>query len=189
MIDVTLEAENIVANISAIIANIAPIDMLEKSHIQDTLVWLKSGVPIFRITKPNIPDKHLVCYFVLFDTQTQKILLVDHINAGLWLPAGGHVEINEDPIDTVRRECVEELGMAAEFLYENPIFLTSTMTVGITAGHTDVSLWYVLKGDSNQEYNFNTEEFKAVKWFSLDEIPYMKTDPHMQRFINKMVQR
>jgi|JI9StandDraft_1071089.scaffolds.fasta_scaffold02167_14 8-oxo-dGTP diphosphatase len=182
-----LKQKSVANTIYDIILNMVPIDELEDHHIKDTLPWLKSGVPIFRIAKPNIPDKHLVSYFVLFDQNASKILLVDHKKAGLWLPSGGHVEIDENPKDTVVRECFEELGINANFLYTDPIFLTSTITVGLTAGHTDVSLWYVLRGDHRHEYKFDTDEFYTIKWFGLDEIPYERADPHMHRFINKLL--
>jgi 8-oxo-dGTP diphosphatase len=154
-----------------IVSGIKPLDELEQSHINDAITWIASGVPIFRITKPDVPNKHLVSYFVVFDESESKVLLVDHKLAGLWLPPGGHVEINEDPKETVRRECMEELQIQANFWCEDPIFLTSTVTVGYTGGHTDVSLWYVLKG---------------IQWFCFDEIPYESSDPHMRRFISKL---
>ena len=40
------------------------------------------------------------------------VLLVNHINAGLWLPPGGHVEPDEHPAQTASREALEELGIA-----------------------------------------------------------------------------
>ena len=113
-------------------------------------------------------------------------MLVDHKKALLWLPSGGHVEIDEDPKTTVERECLEELGVRADFWAPDPLFITSTLTVGLTAGHTDVSLWYVLKGDSHATYQFDEEEFNKVRWFRLDDIPYEKSDPHMRRFIEKL---
>jgi 8-oxo-dGTP pyrophosphatase MutT (NUDIX family) len=112
---------------------------------------------------------------------------VDHKKAGLWLPTGGRVEIDEDPKETARRECLEELQCQAEFYVEDPIFITSTLTVGLTAGHTDVSLWYVLKGNHHDTYEFDQQEFKSIRWFALDEIPYEKSDPHMKRLVNKLV--
>lgn len=169
-----------------LVSNITPFDIQEKNHIEDTLSWIRSGAPIFRISKPDMPDKHLVSYFVMLDKQASKIMLVDHKNAGLWLPPGGHVEIGEDPKDTVMRECLEELGVEADFLYEFPIFITSTITVGVTAGHTDVTLWYLLKGQNEQRYRFDVDEFNDIKWFSIDDIPYNKSDPHLYRFINKL---
>lgn len=169
-----------------IISHIQPFDELEKKDQAETLAWINSGVPIFRIKKPDIPNKHLVAYFVLWDKESEKILLVDHKQAGLWLPTGGHVEIDEHPRETVLRECMEELNYQAEFYVDHPIFLTSTLTVGMTAGHTDVSLWYILKGDHQNEYAFDKREFKDIRWFALNEIPYHLSDPHMRRFVQKL---
>jgi 8-oxo-dGTP pyrophosphatase MutT (NUDIX family) len=169
-----------------IILSLIPFDTLEAIHIQETLKWMKSGVSIFRLAKPNCPPKHLVSYFVLLDEKALKILLVDHKKAQLWLPSGGHVEIDEHPQETVQRECYEELGIKANFCFEDPIFLTSTLTVGLTAGHTDVSLWYVLEGDSRQPLVFDKEEFNDIQWFELANIPYDRSDPHLRRFVNKL---
>ena len=166
---------------------VTPYDSLEKEHIQDTLTWVTSGEQIFRVGKPDNPNKHLVSYFVVFDEENKKILLVDHKKAELWLPTGGHVEIDEDPADTVIRECMEELYFTANFWCKEPIFVTQTITVGKTAGHTDVSLWYVIKGDSQIKYQYDKTEFSEIKWFHLDKIPYQRSDPHMKRFINKLM--
>ncbi len=179
----TLNARSILRNI---VANIPPFDDLEREHIQDTLSWIQSSAPLFRVQKPDVPIKHLVSYFLLLDEDAKKVLLVDHKKAKLWLPSGGHVEVDEHPRDAAVRECFEELRIEAEFFKIDPIFLTVTRTVGLTAGHTDVSLWYVLKGDHRVSYELDEEEFMAVRWFRFDEIPYERSDPHMGRFINKL---
>ncbi len=136
--------------------------------------------------KPDIPNKHLVSYFIVFDEEKRKIFLVDHKKAQLWLPAGGHVEIDEGPKDAAKLECLKELGIEADFWSPDPLFLTSTLTVGLTAGHIDVSLWYILKGDSEAIYHFDQDEFNNIIWFSFDDIPYDKSDPQMRRFIEKL---
>jgi 8-oxo-dGTP diphosphatase len=62
---------------------------------------------------------------------------------------GGHVEVGEDPAETVRREAPEELGTEAAFtsLGPRPLFLTVPETTGAPeVRHTDVSLWYLLAG-------------------------------------------
>lgn len=174
------------SKIHHLIKTIAPHDDVERGHIADTLAWIESGAPLFRIQKPDVPHQHLVSYFVLFDARARKILLVDHKKALLWLPAGGHVELDEDPKDTVRRECREELGIDAEFWAPAPVFLTSTLTVGLTAGHRDVSLWYVLKGDSKATYEFDRDEFHAVRWFDFDAVHTLSSDPHLGRFLEKL---
>jgi len=184
--NIALRHSSIRENIHHLISAIIPYDDVEQEHINDTRLWIESGAPIFRVQKPDVPNKHLVSYFVLFDDVYQKILLVDHKKALLWLPVGGHVEIDEDPKTTASRECLEELNVTADFWSPHPLFLTSTLTVGLTAGHTDVSLWYVLKGDSNKAYEFDQSEFNDIRWFRLDEIPHDKSDPHMRRFIEKL---
>jgi len=172
--------------IGEIIAAIEPLDELERAHRDSTLEWIGSGAPIFRTAKPDVPPKHLVSYFALVDRQCGKLLLVDHKLAGLWLPSGGHVEPDEDPKATVVRELAEELNLAAEFVRDYPLFITVTRTVGRDGGHTDVSLWYLLRGDSSRAIEFDRGEFHGVQWFSLDEIPFERSDPHMRRFVEKM---
>ncbi|MBN8569193.1 MAG: NUDIX hydrolase [Ignavibacteria bacterium] len=173
-----------------LISTIKPYDKLEEEHITNTIKWINSGEEIFRIQKPDTPTKHLVSYFVLIDKEKKKILLMDHINAGLWLPSGGHVELNEHPKDTVKREITEELNLAANFISENPFFITQTITVNIGAGHTDVSLWYLLHGNSEDEISFDKNEFNGYKWFGYNEIleaDSRKLDPYMHRFIEKLL--
>jgi 8-oxo-dGTP diphosphatase len=172
-----------------IVAAIEPVDELERNHRDSTLEWIGSGAPIFRTMKPDIPPKHLVSYFALVDKARGKVLLVDHKLAGLWLPSGGHVEVDEDPQATVVRELAEELNLKAEFIQLNPLFITVTRTVDNDGGHTDVSLWYLLRGDSTREIEFDRGEFHGVRWFGFDEIPFERSDPHMRRFVEKLCAR
>ena len=46
--------------------------------------------------------------FVVFKN---KIFLHWHPKVKEWLPPGGHIELNEDPIETAIRETLEELGI------------------------------------------------------------------------------
>jgi 8-oxo-dGTP diphosphatase len=169
-----------------IVAAIDPLDDVEREHRDSTIKWIRSGAPIFRTMKPDVPPKHLVSYFALVDEQRGKLLLVDHKLAGLWLPSGGHVEPNEDPRATVIRELSEELNLVAKFVYPGPLFITVTRTVGDDGGHTDVSLWYLLRGDSSRAIEFDRGEFHAVRWFDFDEIPFERSDPHIRRFVAKL---
>jgi 8-oxo-dGTP diphosphatase len=173
--------------IKKLVEEITPFDKTEHAHITDTIKWIDSGAPLFRIKKPDVPNKHLVSYFELFDKHNKKFLLTDHKKSGLWLPPGGHVDYNAHPTDTVKRECLEELNLEAKFLDSNPILITSTVTVGKTAGHTDVSFWYVLYGNSNQKIEFDKSEFYDIRWFTEENMPFENTDPNMQRFIRKFL--
>lgn len=153
-----------------LVQGIHPLDDIERGHIANALAWIRSGEEIFRIAKPDVPPKHLVSYFVVIDLEVKKILLLDHIKAELWLPSGGHVEKDKSPRITVEREIREELSVEANFFLEEPFFLTQTVTVGKTAGHTDVTFWYVLCADSTQPIEYDRREFYGYRWFTFEEI-------------------
>jgi 8-oxo-dGTP diphosphatase len=165
-------------------STIQPLDALEKAHIAEAIEWLDSGAELCRLAKPATPPKHLVSYFVVVDDG--YVLLVDHRNAQLWLPPGGHVEPGEHPRTTVLRELEEELGFTASHAIQAPLLLTATTTIGLTAGHTDVSLWYVVHASRSQKIIFDEREFDTVHWFSFAEFPLERSDPHMGRFLKKL---
>ncbi|MBT9457192.1 MAG: NUDIX hydrolase [Burkholderiaceae bacterium] len=167
--------------IEAIIA----LDDVEAAHRADALAWVDSGAAMCRTVKPATPPKHLVSYFAVVDGQ--GLLLVDHRNARLWLPTGGHVEPGEHPRRTVVRELLEELGFAAAHEIGPPLMITCTTTVGLTAGHTDVSLWYVVRTERAQPIRYDEGEFKSVRWFDFDAVPHARSDPHLRRFLEKLV--
>jgi hypothetical protein len=84
------------------VERIVPFDEVESRDKEGVLEWIESGVELCRLKKPDVSPKHLVSYFLVVDGD--HLLLVDHINAGLWLPTGGHVEPGEHPRTTVERE-------------------------------------------------------------------------------------
>lgn len=176
------------AVIHEIVSAIEPADRLEEQHRAAALDWLAGTEDVFRRVKPDTPPQHLVSYVVPIDPADGAILLVDHINAGLLLPPGGHVEPDEHPYDTARREVAEELGLTAAPLAE-PRFLTVTRTVGIDSGHTDVSLWYVLPCPRSERLDPDAGEFRGVRWWSRDELRAAdpaRFDPHFFRFLAKV---
>lgn len=166
------------------ICAISPFDTLERDDLATCLAWVDSGVALCRLAKPATPPMHLVAYFAVVDDG--HILLVDHRNARLWLPPGGHVEPGEHPRVTVVRELQEELGFAAAHAIAAPLLVTVTTTVGLTAGHTDVSLWYVVRASRHQVIHFDESEFEDVCWFPFDAVPFERSDPHLRRFLDKL---
>jgi 8-oxo-dGTP diphosphatase len=166
------------------VVSIRPFDELEEIHQVDALAWIDSGAPLFRTAKPATPPRHLVSYFAVIDGP--EILLVDHKSAQLWLPPGGHVEPGEHPRDTVGRELREELGFVAGHNIAEPLMITCTTTVGLTAGHIDVSLWYVVTAARTQPIAYDKHEFAGVRWFPYSDVPFHRSDPHLARFLAKL---
>jgi len=176
------------------VSQLQPVDEVEEAHRQHVLRWLSGTDDVFRRVKPAVPAQHLVSYVVPVDRTDGSVLLVDHINAGLWLPPGGHVEVDEHPALTARREVHEELGLVAgaQALDERPMFLTVTRTVGLDAGHTDVSLWFVLDCGRDQALRPDHGEFHRVRWWSPADVRAAdpaRFDPHFLRFLGKLGRR
>ncbi|MGH3249809.1 MAG: NUDIX hydrolase [Trebonia sp.] len=179
--------------ITALVAEIEPIDDLGREHSRDVLSWLAGTDDIFRRVKPRTPSPHLVSYFLLVDRSAGSVLLCDHRLSGLWLPTGGHVEPGEHPLDTVRREVVEELGVTArhdETSGDRPFFLTMTETVGPPAiRHVDVSLWFALAGRVGQTLEPDQREFAQVRWWSVAELGQSGLagfEPHLPRALEAL---
>ena len=172
------------AAVRAELSAITPLDALERQHQDQALAWVDAGAELCRRIKPATPPMHLVSYFVLVDQA--HLLLVDHRNAQLWLPAGGHVDAGEHPRRTVQREVAEELGLQLAEPPGAPLLLTITPTVGLTAGHSDVSLWYVLPVPRSQPLQWDRGEFVDLRWFAFDALPLERCDPHLPRFVAKL---
>jgi 8-oxo-dGTP diphosphatase len=166
------------------VASIQPFDEQEENHRTDALAWIDSGALLFRTAKPATPPKHLVSYIAVVNEH--EILLVDHKNAELWLPPGGHVEPEEHPRETVQRELLEELGFAAEHEIVEPMMVTCTATVGRTSGHVDVSLWYVVMAARTESIRYDENEFAGISWFRYSDVPLYRSDPHLARFLAKL---
>ena len=177
---------NIQEEIAAIIEKITPLDEIEKQHKERVQEWIESGAVLFRISKPANPPMHLVSYFIPFDEEKEKILLVHHKKADLWLPPGGHVDPGEHPKVTASREMEEELFQPAVFHQDDPVFLTVTQTANDPNPHTDVSLWYLVEGNSQQDYSFDEREFHTIKWFDINHLPQSQIEPHLHRFMQKI---
>jgi len=166
------------------IQRIRPFDLEEEANINETIAWIKSGAPIFRVQKPNNPSKHLVVVYLIYDSIAKKFLLLKHKKAQQWLPGGGHVEENEYPIDALIRELREELNLEPIFMYKEPVFLSVSETLNESPSHIDVSFCYLLKGDIHQHIEFDKNEFETYKWFSIDDIPYKQSAVNVKRFID-----
>ena len=117
---------------------------------------------------------------------------------GIWLPPGGHIEPDEDPVQAMLREVREETGLEAEvvptspaFAYTQPPQLTAPVTIGvydITNGdgqfaeqHQHIDLIYFTRpaqtgnartGDAQTPDRLPPlpDDGMQWKWFSADEI-------------------
>lgn len=65
-------------------------------------------------------DRHFTV--TAFVSAQDHTLLHWHLKNGMWLPPGGHLEPDEDPIQAVQREVAEEVGFEVQVLLTTEAF-------------------------------------------------------------------
>jgi len=98
---------------------------------------------------------------------TNKFLMLHRVNhpKGTWSALAGGMEVGEDPIETVKREIKEEIGVDASMVDDIQIVGTSN-----AMGHTH----YVMVGFVDREFkvpNLKKDENDQYGWFSVDNLP------------------
>jgi 8-oxo-dGTP pyrophosphatase MutT (NUDIX family) len=106
-----------------------------------------------------------------------KVLLIHHAKLGLWLFPGGHIEKDEIPDDTVKREAFEETGLVVEVVQGRgdrasgelrvlaQPFYVNLHSVG---DHQHVCFYYICTA-RHSDISINSES-KAYRWMSSEEI-------------------
>lgn len=121
------------------------------------------------LTKSEGSTTHLGTFFLPINNKTKSIYLVDHIKAKMWIPPGGHIEKDELPINTIRREFKEELNhqLTTE---EIKLFNLSVTPINRLWENcvTHYDFWYSVSIEKFP-FNFLKKEFNDGKWFDLEE--------------------
>jgi len=112
------------------------------------------------------------------------VLLREHEKYSVWLPPGGHIELDEDPVQAAIREAKEETGLDItlmpngknptikdgwnENLLTPPHFMNRHL-VGDSA-HTHVDLTYMATTDSRELHPEDDEDSVRMHWFTKEEL-------------------
>lgn len=135
-----------------------------------------------KLIKSENVKSHFCSFFVPINKKTKSIYLVHHIKAQDWIPPGGHIEKNEHPIATVKREFEEELShrLTNEVieLFDGTIKDIKINPRNPCWVHYDLLyLVYVEK----LPFKFDKGEFYNAGWFTFDEaLKKIKTKSYNQ---------
>lgn len=134
----------------------------------------------------HIHEKYdfVVTIFIVHDG---KVLFANHPRYSKWVPIGGHVDLDEDPDQTVFREIEEETGITeVELLSDKPDiptepsnkFLYRPNFMGVydaNPPHRHISLNYFARV-KNPTVRVS-DEHTAVAWLGLNDLSNKKYDP------------
>ena len=106
----------------------------------------------------------------LITDREQRLLLVRTTYRQGWLPTGGFLGRREEPVEALRREVEEELGLQMGFQEPHRVFFDVRRQ-----SVTFVSVGLLPEGQVPQ---VRGPELSDVRWFALDEIPPLPNDFH-----------
>ena len=126
-----------------------------------------------------------------FIVHENKVLLRMHDKLKFWLSIGGHIELDEDPIEAIHREVKEEVGLDIKILGEAdgpqdgtkylipPKFL-NRHHIG-KEGHEHVVFVYFATSDTgNITQSLNEHERSETRWVSIEELKNMDLVPNVR---------
>lgn len=113
-----------------------------------------------------------------------KVLFIKHRKTGFWLQPGGHIEKDELPHETARRETLEETGFEVRFLdeqdteYRGDMYdLPRPFNVNlhkIRDKHWHCDLAYLAEVEDEREAT-HAHEHGGVRWVSREELRERKS--------------
>lgn len=135
--------------------------------------------------------RHFTATAFIIDSQSRTLLLW-HKRLGRWMPPGGHIDENETPEETAKRECREETGLDVEIVGDTSEDLFAScpqegemllrpialLLENIPASdernepaHQHMDFLYIAKPlDESQEILLAEEEGSAIRWFTRSDI-------------------
>lgn len=119
----------------------------------------------------------------------RRVLLHRHKKLRMWLPCGGHIEPNELPDEAVKRESLEESGVAIELVGERTLPIDDPLQLvrprgiqleAISPGHEHIDLIYFAKPTEDYDGSLLPTD-PTLGWFdaaALGELPLTEEVRH-----------
>ena len=129
---------------------------------------------------PHIHDK-IDFTSEVFIVYKNSVLLRKHDKYGIWLSVGGHIELDEDPVEAAIREVKEEIGLDFE-IYSGDLDLPKDLDYKelippqfmnrhrINSNHEHITFVYFAKSKTDKLNLSEEEKTEACKWFTIEEL-------------------
>jgi dTDP-4-amino-4,6-dideoxygalactose transaminase/ADP-ribose pyrophosphatase YjhB (NUDIX family) len=143
--------------------------------------------------------KHFCTTTYIFNDEGDKCLLIRHKKLPFFLPPGGHIDENEDYLESSQREVAEELGFAKEAL-SYPAYLQEKDGVCLQPWaiqkytiipdehfHYDLVFGAIVKEDT--PIKPGDGESQNIQWFEVKDIDSIETTDECKGNIKRMSQK
>ena len=130
--------------------------------------------------------------------QEDRVLLVRHRRLGRWMYPGGYLEADEDPVDGLRREIREELGIDIELVCVPPVrhlavkvlpapfLMLSFDTDDSAEARRQVDMVYICRPLRGTPVPSDSE-LSGYAWVSIDDVDSLDLPPELPAVIRAAV--
>lgn len=153
---------------------------------------------------PHIHEKIDFCVEV-FIVHKDKVLLRMHDKLNIWMSIGGHIELDEDPVQAAYREVKEEVGMdihiagVAEGITDKEeknrgyTYLIPPRYLGkhpVSDTHTHIPFVYFATSDSDVVADSVLDHEKGVetRWFGREDLESADLVPNVYFYATKALE-
>jgi 8-oxo-dGTP pyrophosphatase MutT (NUDIX family) len=145
-------------------------------------IFIISENAVFFCYNKAMPHIHEKIDFVAdaYIVNNGRVLLRKHDKYKIWLPVGGHIELDEDPPQAAIREAKEEVGLDIELVpatpienFEDPKELPPPRFMNrhrINDVHEHIVFVYFARSKSSDVLQGNTEISDDIRWLTAKEL-------------------
>ena len=176
-----------------IIAAFEPCCEQERADKETLLGYIDGGEEL--LTREN-KLMHFTSSCWVMNPERTKALMVHHNIYNAWSWMGGHADGCADLLAVAKKELAEESGVTdARLISEIPITLEM---IGVQshekkgkyiAPHIHLNVTYLFEVEEDVPLRIKEDENSGVMWRSVEDIRADRTEPHMNKLYNKLLDR
>lgn len=176
-----------------IIAAFEPCCEQERADKKTILGYIDGGEEL--LTREN-KVMHFTSSCWVMNPERTKALMVHHNIYNAWSWMGGHADGCADLLAVAKKELAEESGVTdARLISELPITLEM---IGVQshekkgkyiAPHIHLNVTYLFEVEEDVPLRIKEDENSGVMWRSVEDIRADRTEPHMNKLYNKLLDR
>ena len=113
-----------------------------------------------------------------------KYLLIDRVKPPLGFAGlAGHIDKNENKIQSLKREIREESGLKID---SYKLLFEEELNWNQCSQGTKIHYWYLFECNVSGKIKQNFIETKSIKWYSINEIKKLKLEPVWEYWFKKL---
>lgn len=136
---------------------------------------------------------------IIVSPDKNRVLLANHPRYQMWIPIGGHIELEDDADVTLSKEIAEETGLSFHPLGEKPNYTSKGVKPLITPDYVDIHeanpphkhhafVYFVIATSDDFQ---KSDEHTALKWFTTQELrePQYNISDHTFFYAQKALEK